>query len=241
MVSRSNNNGLNLKPTVSSLGKICRNILLIFRQMWYVPFFWSLTWFLYWLIRDILILKMSIIDVNPFHYAGMGISVSVLLLAKSRLGTGVREKAIFLGTRFGTNIKKVFFHARFSHKNNTGLSAVHSEIEKGVRSIQMEKNEPKKLQIKYQSSVVRNETEGSKGVAEKLTKPQPFATGITSSFNYSIESQASNEISSECLTCANLISCNHRRYESGKSQGHDLRSNKCPFAQELSGNETALA
>ncbi len=52
----------------------------IFRQLWFLPFLWSLTWFLYWLLRDILLLHGSFLEGNLWNYMGIVLSLAALAL-----------------------------------------------------------------------------------------------------------------------------------------------------------------
>jgi len=245
MVSRAKKAGPNVKliaayQTGVNLGNKCRDILSILKQMWFVPFFWSLTWFSYWIIRDVLVLNTSLTQVKPVNLAGAAFSISVLILATPRLGTSIRKKSILLGTRLGINIKKAFLHTRVRPNNNRRSTSLH-DVKNSPRPIQVEKTKPQKLQMKYQSSFGKNEVAEPKKVSEKITKSQSIASTLSSSASYSTQNSMSQEISSECLTCANLINCNHRRYELGETQVQNHKSSKCPLMEKLSSNRTTAA
>lgn len=168
--------------------------------MWYVPFFWSLTWFSYWILHEVLILNTPLIQVNPVNCVGAVTSILVLLLVTPRLWT----------TR-----------------------ALHN--------IQVETSKPQKPRVKYQSSIGKSEREKSEQATQKLIQSKSGASALSTSVSYSNQHHMSQEISSECLMCANLISCNHRRNESVESQVQGSKSIKCPFSEELSSNKTTAA
>jgi hypothetical protein len=245
MVSRAKKNGLNLRLIAAyqigvSLGDKCRDIFSILKQMWFVPFFWSLTWFSYWIIRDVLVLNASLTQVKPMNLAGAVVSMSVLLLAVPRLGTFIRNKSITLGTCLAINMKKAFVHARVRFSKRGALAHFHN-AKNDTRPIQAEIDNPEKLQVEHQSSFGKNETAKPKNLTEKITKAQSITSAISSNASYSPQKRMSQEIASECLTCANLISCNHRRIEPGQTQVQNNKSSKCPLLEKLANNRNLTA
>jgi hypothetical protein len=244
MVSRAKKTGLNLRLIAAyqigvSLGDRCRDILSTLKQVWFVPFFWSLTWFSYWMIRDVLVLNASLTQVKPMNLAGAVVSMSVLLLAVPRLGTFIRKKSITLGTCLAINIKKAFVHARV-RASKSDIKHFHN-AKNDTQPIQVEIGNPEKLQVKYQSSFGKNETAKPKNLTEKITKSQSIASALSSKTSYSPQKHTSQEIASECLTCTNLISCNHRRYELGQTQVQNNRSSECPLLKKLTNNRNPAA
>jgi hypothetical protein len=245
MVSRAKKNCLNLRLIAAyqigvNLGDKCRDILSILKQMWFVPFFWSLTWFSYWMIRDVLVLNASLTQVKPMNLAGAVVSMSVLLLAVPRLGTFIRKKSITLGTCLAINIKKVFVHARVLFSKRGIITYFHN-AKNDPRAIQVEIGNPEKLQVEHQSSFGKNETAEPKNLTEKITKSQSIASPLSSNASYSPQKHMSQEIASECLTCANLISCNHRRIEPGQTQVQNNKSSECPLLKKLANNRNPAA
>jgi hypothetical protein len=245
MVSRAKKADLNLRliaayHTGVSLGDKCHGILSIIKQMWFVPFFWSLTWFSYWIIRDIFVLNTSLTQIKPLNLAGAVFSISVLLLATPRLGTSIRKKAIRLRTHLGIDIKKDVIHTHIRPDNYNRSTSFHS-AENIAPTTQVEKIPLEKPQRKYQSPFRKNEISEPKNVSEKTTKSQSIANALSSSFSYSRQNQISQEISAECLTCANLVSCKHRRYNRDESPLQNHKISKCPLMEKLSSNRSADA
>jgi hypothetical protein len=245
MVSRAKKTGLNLRLIAAyqigvSLGDKCKDILSILKQMWFVPFFWSLTWFSYWIIRDVFVLNASLTQVKPHDLAGAAVSISVLLLVVPRLGTFIRKKSITLGTCLAINIKKACVHTRIRF-SKSGKSTHFHNAKNYTRPIQVEIGNPEKLQVEYQSSFGKNDTAKPKNLTEKILKPQSIASALSSNASYSPRKQMSKEIASECLTCANLISCNHRQYELGQTQVQNHKSSECPLLEKLANNRNPAA
>jgi hypothetical protein len=245
MVSRAKKADLNLRliaayHTGVSLGDKCHGILSIIKQMWFVPFFWSLTWFSYWIIRDIFVLNTSLTQIKPLNLAGAVFSISVLLLATPRLGTSIRKKAIRLRTHLGIDIKKDVIHTHIRPDNYNRSTSFHS-AENIAPTTQVEKIPLEKPQRKYQSPFRKNEISEPKNVSEKTTKSQSIANALSSSSSYSRQNQISQEISAECLTCANLVSCKYRRYNRDESPLQNHKISKCPLMEKLSSNRSAAA
>jgi hypothetical protein len=231
-VSRAKRAELNLKPPAlpqltPGLGKTRRNLFSLYRQIWYVPFFWTLTWYTYWILRAILFLNTPLNQVNPVNYTGAAISTTILLIAISRLGP---------------NIGKVLLHDSSCAENN-GASPTLSKLKSSAQDIQEDTLKPQKAQrsrIRCQSSIVREREKLEQAPQKLMTSPSGMSAH-SSSVSYSNRNCMTQEISAECLTCANLISCNHRRSESVENQAQGSENSKCPFAEKLSINRTITA
>jgi len=140
MVSRAKKVGLNLKPlTVSRISpgysNSTKKIILICKQIWYVPFFWALTWFTYWILRATIILNTPPTQLNPIDCVGAAISTSI----------------------FATALIQRRFHAT----NRTTVTA-HPKEENGAQKIQAKK--PPTSQINSQTALrnAREKPESSK-------------------------------------------------------------------------------
>ena len=245
MVSRAKKNGLNIRfltlnQTNGSLGNLFKDIFLLYKQMWYVPFFWSLTWFLYWILRDVLILNMPLTQINPLDCGGAVISILVLLLATPRLGTSIRRKSLAVGMLAGSNIKKMFFHVRFRSKNHKRTEFL-PKLKHNVQDIQVGTSMTRTTRLEHQIPIRNIGIEKPKQFTPKLMKSQSDDSTLSSGVGFSSQNRISQEISSECLTCANLVSCHHRRYETSKSQVQGSKGSSCPFLEELSSNRPGAA
>jgi hypothetical protein len=236
MVSRAKKAVLNLKPltlpqTTAGLGNSCRDVWLLYKQMWYVPFFWSLTWFSYWMLREVLVLNTPLTQVNPVNYFGAIASIAVLLLAVPRIRTIISKTCVPVGTQIGMKIKNVFFIAGFHIKKSSPIT-IFSWGKKLLQNIQVKKPMQQKLEVQYQSPIKISQT-------EKLERPKQLSSSLrtlSSSDKYSNQHHLSQEIPSECLTCANLISCDYRQNRSVESETQVQKRVACRFAAELSIN-----
>src|SRR3989304_8822682 len=71
------------------------------KRVWQVPFVWSLTYYLFWVARDIFVWKKSLWEGNYWNYVGITVSVAALL-AKMPLAKGVIRSTVVVGTQLGT-------------------------------------------------------------------------------------------------------------------------------------------
>jgi hypothetical protein len=86
MVSRANKVGLNSKPltvsqTTPGYGSSTNKFFLLCKQIWYVPFFWALTWFTYWILHATVVLGTPLTQLNPIDLIGAAISTSIFVTA----------------------------------------------------------------------------------------------------------------------------------------------------------------
>ena len=86
MMSRANKVGLNSKSltvsqTTPGYGSSTKRIFLLCKQIWYVPFFWALTWFTYWILRATMVLGTPLTQLNPIDLIGAAISTSIFVTA----------------------------------------------------------------------------------------------------------------------------------------------------------------
>jgi hypothetical protein len=235
MVSRAKKASLNLKPltlpqTTACLGNRCRNIFLLYKQMWYVPFFWLLTWFSYWILREVLVLYTPLHQVNPVNYFGAIISIAVLLLAVPRFGTIIRKRSVLVGTQMGIKIKNAFFLVGVHIKSRR---IGFSWKKKLVQNIKVKKMIQQKVQVKFQSPIKGSQAPGLEP-PKQLKQPSLSLRTLSGNTNYSKQHQLPQEIPEECLTCANLISCDYRQNRFGDPETEAEKRVTCRFAAELS-------
>jgi hypothetical protein len=176
---------------------------------------------------------------NPVNYTGAAISTTILLIATPRLGTTIRKRSIFAATRIGINIKKMLFHAHFL--SNNGSSTSFSKVKRDAQDIQGEMSKVQRPRIEYQASIGKSAGEKLEQHPQELMPPQSGASALPGKVSYSDQQRVSQEISAECLTCANLISCKYRRCESVENQAQGSENSRCPFAMKLSTNKAVAS
>jgi hypothetical protein len=212
MVSRVNKVGLNSKPltvsqTTPGYGSSTKKIFLLCKQIWYVPFFWALTWFTYWILRATLVLGTPLAQLNPIDLIGAAISTSIFVTA--------------------------LVQRRF-HANNRNTATAYPKEENNAQKIQAKEPLTSQMNIQKALGNAREKPESSR----KLTPPQPVASAADSGVNYFKQHPASQEISTECLTCENLINCHHRRSQHIEPQDQGSENTICPFARRARAYST---
>jgi hypothetical protein len=244
MVSRAKKTFANVKlsaldQTILVLSNRCRDIWLLYTQIWYVPFIWSLSWFSFWILRGAVVFNKSLVQGNPVNYFGAIISIVALLLAVPRFGTRalIRKTSVLVGTQIGMKIKNAFFLVEvLIRSRRIGFSW----RKKLVQNIKVEKLMPQKLQVKFQSPIKRSQT-AKLEPPKQLKQPSSSLRTLSGNTNYSNQHQLSQEIPEECLTCANLISCDYRQNRFVDSETEAQKRVTCRFAAELSINKAVAS
>jgi hypothetical protein len=211
-----------LNQTILDLSNRCRDIWLLYKQIWYVPFIWSLSWYSFWIVHSAVVFNKPLVQGNPLNFFGAIISIAALLLAVPRFRTIIRKTSVLVGVHIKS--RRIGFSWR----------------KKLVQNIQVEKPMQQKLQVKYQSPIKRNQTANLER-PKQLKQPSSSLRALSGSTNYSNQHQLSQEIPAECLTCANLISCDYRQNRSVDSETQVQKRVPCRFAVELSINKAVAS
>lgn len=212
---------LALNQTILGLSNRCRNIGLLYKQIWYVPFIWSLTWYSFWILRSAIVLNEPLVQGNPVNYFGAIISIVALVLAVPSFRTAIRKASVLVGVHIKS--RRIGFSWR----------------KKLLQNIQVEIPMQQKLQVKYQSTIKRSQTANLER-PKQLKQPSSSLRALSGSTNYSSQ-QLFQEIPAECLTCANLISCDYRQNRCVDSETQVQKRVPCPFAAELAINKAVTS
>jgi len=213
---------------LTELKSRCEDLWLLTRQVWYVPFFWSLAWFSYWIFYDVIVLNQPLTQGNPLNHLGAAISITALLIAgcisaKSKKETVIAKR----GGAVINPIKELLFHKILGKKNDQRQPLLQKPAQKTTmerleqRKSQILKPE-KKSQSLFKTSQVQKLPETPQKPAQIPTSPRAFSSQI----KQPVQTQKSREIPSECLVCPNLLSCNHR-----KSRPIESKS-PCPYTKK---------
>jgi hypothetical protein len=239
MVSRAKKGFPNVKllalnQAVAGVSNSCRDVWLLYKQLWYVPFFWSLTWFSYWILREVFVLNAPLHQVDAVNYFGAIASITTLLLAVPRIRTKISKTCVPVGTQIGMKIKNAFFIGGVHIKKSSPMTIFSSE-KKLSQNIQVKKPMQQKLQVQYQSPIKISQTEKLES-PKQLKQPSSSLSTLSSTGKYSNQHPLSQEIPSECLTCANLISCDYRKNRFVESETQVQNRVACRFAAKISIN-----
>ncbi len=227
MVSRAkktfaNEKLLTLNQIILGLSNRCRDIGLLYKQIWYVPFIWSLTWYSFWILHSAIVLNKPLVQGNPMNYFGAIISIVALLLAVPSFRTIIRKASVLVGVHIKS--RRIGFSWR----------------KKLLQNIQVEIPMQQKLQVKYQSPIKRSQTANLER-PKQLKQPSSSLKALSGTTNYSNQHQFSEEIPTECLRCANLIGCDYRQNRFVDSETQVQKSVPCPFAAELAINKAVAS
>jgi hypothetical protein len=232
---------------ISKFKSVCENLWFISKQVWYVPFIWSLAWFSYWISHGLITLKQSPLQGNPLHYIGAAISITALLIAghttaKLRIMTLFKKPARAINvnaskiSRFPTKAKAYLFRKISFKKQRERKNLPQKPAEKFILKEQ-EHSPPKTLkpQIDHQSLIKSSQSpkpqETPMSSQQQQTPPSPIAApqslvSINPVPNQTEKSQTqkTQETNLDCLICPKLISCNHRYNRPAETE------TPCPYA-----------
>ena len=75
------------------------------RQTWYMPFVWSLTFYLYWIIRDIVVWHKPLSKMNLLNLAGSILSIA-FILAAAQIRRGIQVVSVFAVAQIRRGVQK---------------------------------------------------------------------------------------------------------------------------------------
>jgi hypothetical protein len=187
-------------------------------------------------VRSAVVLNRPLVQGNPVNYFGAIISIAVLL-AVPRVRTTIKKTSVLVGTQIGMKLKSALLLVGVQIKSRrTGISSK----KKLAQNIEVEAPIEQKVQLERQSPTKRTQTEKLKR-PKKLQKPSSGLRTLSNTANCSDERRLSQEIPAECLTCANLLSCNYRQNKMDNSEIQVQKQGACRFATELSINESVAS
>lgn len=201
-----------------------QEIWLLCKQIWYVPFIWSLTWFSFWTFRDIAIWHTSPLQVNPLNYVGLCTSTAVLLFrtqfrtqtqklrvfAASKLRTTVQKKTLIIGTKLKSCIQKAPALAGSSVKK--AYKTTHSFVDSTFSfTSQKERTAKHKEHIKKTLNKKQSDAKKAEQTAQQIRSPSSNVNARDENADFSSQHQETDEIPGECLMCEELVRCVYRQ------------------------------
>jgi hypothetical protein len=226
-----------LNQTILVLNNKFRDIRLVCKQIWYVPFIWSLSWFSFWILRDVVVLNKSVVEANPVNYFGAIISIVALLLAVPSFGTIIRKTSVLVGTQIGMRTKNAFFLIGVHIKSGRIRFPRRKKL---VQNIKVDKLMQQKLRLKHQSTIEKSQT-AMLETPKQLKQPSSSLKTFPGRNDYSGQHQLPQEIPAECLTCANLVNCDYRRNGFIESENEVQKPDDCRLAAERSINKAVAS
>ena len=178
------------------------------KQVWYVPFIWSLAWFSYWIFQENIILGHPITQGNYFNHIGFTISMIAIIVK---------------GWISKSNKEKIKVRERISDSKDASTEFHKTQSEMPSKESQYWESENLNPQPQHYSLIDEDQT-------EQLTKTDidsirsPMFTEISHSKVDRVSQNTNQEIPSDCLLCPNLANCDYRKKRSNEP------GTPCPFA-----------
>ena len=184
----------------------------VIKQVWYIPFIWSLAWFSYWIFQENIILQNPITQGSRLNYIGFAISVMAIFV-KGWISRKPNRKNI---QKTGKN-----------EINKDDIISYETLSKMSSQDSQYRESEQTKIQPQYHSLIEKNQIQQ---VVEKSEESlgNTILTESTSTQSFNLSESAHKEIPSDCLLCPNLANCDQRQKRSGEPH------KPCPFV-ELNG------
>jgi hypothetical protein len=212
---------------------IRNQILALFQQVWYLPFIWSLTYYLYWAYRDAFVFHKSLFQANPLNNLGICVSLAVLL---AKLLIGPKVDKIFSALEktdpdFKTILPPQTPNSVTEIKNSTPRKEAKNRNNKRpvhLASTQTsEANQVPEFDERFENSVQTLLTLGnSKLKPTNPTNEPPVLQKVQLNQNGNLNQEIHNCPKSknnfdDCLLCTELITCQHRKHAETKTPKPD--------------------
>jgi hypothetical protein len=86
-------NKIDLKLTESKVNLTkSQETWFLIKQVWYVPFSWSLSYYLYWIIRDVVVFNKTVFQIPLLNWGGVVISIALLLAGFQNRTSAQKER-----------------------------------------------------------------------------------------------------------------------------------------------------
>ena len=198
-----------------------REVWSFIKQVWYVPFIWSLAWFSYWVFHDIITLgQMQVQELN-FNYIGLAISIIAVFIAgyisgKSRKKNNVKtEKAGVKGKAF-SQLEKTPREKEFQESVSSQYS---------FQETRSQKSEKLGQQLEHYSTIEKNRIEESNEPPIESGQALNIKSNNLRTLSATVETEKLQEIPTDCLICPNLTNCDQRQKRRTESE------TPCPYAK----------
>ncbi len=212
-----------LNETTTGIKRRCKSIWLLIKQVWYIPFLWSLAWFSYWIFYSVIVSNQLLTQVNPLNYVGIAISIGALLIAGYISGKSINKKVVEkISIIF--NLKKIF---SFRKTRNEKKARSHSLTQKFMPRNKVEQPKPLKPQINHASIIEQGQIQTPYEPIQEPVQVSATPRVLASQSKHPDQTRESQEIGPECLVCPNLVNCTHRQNRIIDSE------TPCPFATNL--------
>jgi hypothetical protein len=160
-----------------------------------MPFIWSLTWYSYWILRDITVWHKSLNQIDPANWAGAIISIAIILSGAAIAKIHIGKKSFLAFARASSRKTPV------GTNTSEGVQIAPISVETKTKSInQMEK--PKR-----RTRRARIRTEKPKQPIGHSQEQFSSANICPHNLAYFSIRPRPKQVPEECIACRNLIQC----------------------------------
>lgn len=196
------------KEDTSAFRNKCKHAWSFIKQVWYVPFIWSLAWFSYWIFQETIAIGQPLSQGSNLNFLGAAISVCALLIKG-----GISRKS---------DKKTVKSKKKAEMEEKIWLEDSKLPDEKAFEeSTSWESEILEAKDIHYSSTEANQTLEPHEMTAKNLQDPATSSKIPTQ--NTTFDQTENQEIPSDCLLCPNLANCDQRQRRSAE------RGIPCPF------------
>ncbi len=179
-----------------------RDIWSFIKQVWYVPFIWSLAWFSYWIFQETILLGQPITQGNSLNFLGAAISIGALFIKGWISGKSSKKTLESVGK------------IEIEEKNSFKVSKV-AGVEASQKSINFG-SEYSETQLEHYPQIETNQNQEPSETPMELSQSAVTTEKIPSEIN-KLSQNKKQEIPSDCLICPNLTNCDQRQKRSAES------------------------
>ena len=212
-----------LNQSMANFRSKCGIIWSVCKQLWYIPFLWSLAWYSYWIFHSAIVLNTPILQGNILDYLGAAVSVAALLVAGYRGRTPIRRSVETASERLSFQKNQLAKNSQNQPLSLRPAQDVHADHTKQIRP----------PQLKHQQLIEPNQLQKENRLTQKPSQSFSRISASSSSIAQSGKGDTSENMDSECLTCLNLINCTYRQRRAIELRSQ-TKGTPCNYAAKLS-------
>ena len=206
---------------ITKIKNKCKDIWLIIKQVWYVPFIWSLAWFSYWIFQESIVPEHSLTQGNYSNYLGLAISIAGILLAGYISGKS-RNKDPKITGKAEVEKKSSLTLNQASPIQDSQEALLSQEL---FQEKDFDKSSESEQQSRYPLSTEPSKIKTPDKMSNEKVQNREMKDNSVPQDDSSFNAQEQQDIALDCLICPNLTSCDHRQKITAESKS------ECPLAR----------
>lgn len=200
-----------------------RDMWLFIKQVWYVPFIWSLAWFSYWICHDTIMLGQPLLQINTTNLFGVVLSIGAILFA-GYISRKSREKIPEKTGLIEIEKKNSFKYTKVEIEGQSQNMPVSEYL---LHQSSCQESDYPELQSENYLSTEPNQIDvPNMAKVEKIQVPSSSNSVSDQAMNGD-QTKTQQDIPSDCLVCPKLANCDQRQNRSTESK------TPCPFATHI--------